>query len=87
MGATLGRFSRATRLYAAADQLIEADREIIAMPEDREEYKRDIAHVRDRLGEAEFAAAWAAGRAMSLEEAIAYALAATGPLATAPTVA
>jgi tetratricopeptide (TPR) repeat protein len=87
VGATLGRFSRATRLYAAADQLIEADREIIAMPEDREEYKRDIAHVRDRLGEAEFAAAWAAGRAMSLEEAIAYALAATGPLATAPTVA
>ena len=39
-----------------------------------EEDERTVAEGRTGLGEAAFAAAWAEGRAMSLEEALAYAL-------------
>lgn len=84
VAATLEDWRRAARLYAAADQLLEKfNHEVFGMPEDREDYRQDKAHVRDRLGEADFAAAWAEGQAMSLDEAIAYALAATGSLKTA----
>lgn len=80
VAATLEDWRRAARLYAAADQLLDKfDHEVFGMPEDREDYKQDKAHVRDQLVEADFAAAWAEGRAMSPDEAIAYALAeATG---------
>jgi hypothetical protein len=37
-------------------------------------YERAVAIVRAQLDEATFAAAWAAGRTMTLEQAIAYAL-------------
>ena len=37
-------------------------------------YERDLAAVRSTLGEASFAAAWSAGRAMSFERSIDYAL-------------
>ena len=37
-------------------------------------YERQLLAARAQLGEATFAAAWAAGRAMNLEQAIAYAL-------------
>ena len=36
--------------------------------------ERELATMRDVLGEAAFEAAWSHGRAMSLDEAIAYAL-------------
>ena len=36
--------------------------------------ERDTAETRAALGEAAFAAAWAEGRAMTLEQAVAYAL-------------
>jgi tetratricopeptide (TPR) repeat protein len=39
-----------------------------------QDYDRSVAAVRAVLGEKTFAAAWAAGRAMPLEEAVAYAL-------------
>ena len=38
------------------------------------EYERTVTEGRAALGEAAFAAAWAEGRAMSLEQAVAYAL-------------
>jgi hypothetical protein len=38
----------------------------------------DISTVRDQLGERAFTAAWEAGRVLSLEEAIALALAEAG---------
>jgi hypothetical protein len=38
------------------------------------EYERTVVEGRAALGEAVFAAAWAEGRAMSLEQAIEYAL-------------
>jgi hypothetical protein len=41
---------------------------------DRDDYERDIALARAQLGEEAFTAAWATGQAMSLEQAIAYAL-------------
>jgi hypothetical protein len=41
---------------------------------DRADYDRDFAAVRAQLDEATFAAAWAAGQAMPLKQAIAEAL-------------
>ena len=43
-------------------------------PDDRIPYERGIAAARAQLGDEGFARAWAAGGAMSLEQAIAYAL-------------
>ena len=40
----------------------------------RGEYDRTVAAARAALGEEAFTAAWAAGRAMSLDAAVAYAL-------------
>jgi hypothetical protein len=39
------------------------------------DYERAVTTVRSSLGQAAFAAAWAEGRAISLEQASAYALA------------
>ena len=43
-------------------------------PSDRVAYSRAIASVRSQLGKAEFENAWQEGRAMSMGQAIAYAL-------------
>ncbi len=67
-----GQFARAARLFGAADAL----RQIIGAPlpqTAREDFERDVALLRSRAGEAEFARAWCEGRAMTLEEAVAYA--------------
>jgi hypothetical protein len=47
-------------------------------PDLREESERASARAREALGDAAFAAAWEEGRAMSMEQAITYALEATG---------
>jgi tetratricopeptide (TPR) repeat protein len=63
----------AGRLWGAAESL----RESLGLPlppNERPEYDRHRAIVREALGEEAFATAWAAGRAMTLEEAIRYAL-------------
>jgi tetratricopeptide (TPR) repeat protein len=63
----------AARLWGAAESL----RQTIGCrpaPAARATYERAIASARAQLGEEAFAAAWAAGRAMTLEQAIAYAL-------------
>jgi len=44
------------------------------MPGVRADYERDLAAARAQLDAASLAAAWAAGQAMGLEQAIAYAL-------------
>ncbi|HEU5099031.1 MAG TPA: LuxR C-terminal-related transcriptional regulator, partial [Roseiflexaceae bacterium] len=65
--------SRAARLFGAAEAL----REVAGIPLPpvlRADYERDIATVHAQLDEASFAAAWAAGRALPLEQAIAEAL-------------
>ena len=68
-----GHTRRAARLFAAAAPLMET----LAYgsdPVDHDDHERDVALARGRLGEETFAAAWTEGRAMSLEEAVAYAL-------------
>ncbi len=68
-----GQFSRAARLFGTADTL----RQIIGAPlrqTDRADFERDLYLLRLRMGEAEFAQAWSVGSAMTLEQAMAYAL-------------
>ena len=63
----------AVRLFGAA----EAVRESVGIPLpliQRTAYERDLAAVRAQLDQVTWEAAWAAGRALSLEQAIAEAL-------------
>jgi tetratricopeptide (TPR) repeat protein len=69
-----GADKRAARLLAAAAALFEA-LGIPMEPPVQALYERNMAAVRARLTEEAFAMAWAEGRAMSIEQAIAYALA------------
>jgi hypothetical protein len=64
---------RAARLFGAAERLLEATGGGLAAA-DQAEHDRYVALARDQLDEAAFAAAWAEGRAMAMEQAIAYAL-------------
>jgi non-specific serine/threonine protein kinase len=68
-----GEMERAARLLAAAasQRAATGGRTALAPPE---EFERDVAVVRADLGPAAFAAAWAEGQAMTLAEAIEYAL-------------
>jgi hypothetical protein len=64
---------RAARLYGAAEAL----RQKIAIPmtpKEKTEYEGQIANLRAGMDEKAFASAWAEGQAMSMEQAIAYAL-------------
>ena len=65
-----GRLAPAVRLLAAAETL-RGDARDDPDPGDREERKRDLAAARSTLGEAEFDAAWAAGRHLSPAQAVA----------------
>ncbi|MGD9892504.1 MAG: tetratricopeptide repeat protein [Dehalococcoidia bacterium] len=66
---TPAQSARAARLLGAAAALREAIGYVIP-PSERAEHEAGMAAVRATLGEDAFAAAWSAGRAMSLEEAI-----------------
>ncbi len=71
--AALNQWAQMARLMS----VVEAQREIIHVPlppEDAQETEAQLAIARSHLGEAAFAAEWAAGRCLTLEEAIAYAL-------------
>ena len=64
-------------LSASQRSATEALREEIRAPlspSEREEYQREIAKAREKLGEEAFAAALAEGSAMTMAQAIAYAL-------------
>ena len=68
-----GQTVRAVRLFGAAAEL----RTVIGWPRppvDRSYYESLLAAARTQLDEATFATAWAEGRAMTLEQAIADAL-------------
>jgi len=66
---------RAARLLGATEAVREAIQiGLSAAYPDRIEYDRYVAAVRAQLDEAVFAAAWAEGRALTLEQAIEYAL-------------
>jgi tetratricopeptide (TPR) repeat protein len=65
--------SAAASLYGAAAALRESA-SVAIQPDDSADYDRAVAEVRTALGEDAFAAAWAAGAAMELEEVIACAI-------------
>ncbi len=70
----LGEPEKAARLLGASTALMD----MVAsnyQPSDLPEVAKYIADVQDQLDEATFEAAWAEGQAMSMEQAIAYALA------------
>ncbi|MFL5805348.1 MAG: tetratricopeptide repeat protein [Roseiflexaceae bacterium] len=73
LAATTQHPVRATRLFGAAEAL-RASVGIPLPPVHRADYERDVALVRANMDDATFAAAWAAGRAMTIDEAIAEAL-------------
>jgi predicted ATPase/class 3 adenylate cyclase len=72
-----GQAERAARLLGAAKAPFDATGNLIH-PVDRAEFDRSAAAARATLGEEAFAAAWEAGRALTLEQAIAAALDAAG---------
>jgi predicted ATPase/class 3 adenylate cyclase/tetratricopeptide (TPR) repeat protein/DNA-binding CsgD family transcriptional regulator len=71
----LGQPERAARLFGAAQALQEAAARPLA-PADRMEHERHIGDVRAALGRQRCDAAWAHGRALTLDLAIEYALSA-----------
>jgi non-specific serine/threonine protein kinase len=78
-----GRMGRAARLLGAA----EAMRGLALLHYIRADHELALTAARANLGEAAFAAAWAAGRALPLEEAIGEALSAAEPESPAAAIA
>jgi hypothetical protein len=77
VAATTGQPARAARLWGAAEALREATDEGRWHVFQRS-YERALATARTRLSEAQWAIAWAAGRALTAEQAVAEALADVG---------
>ena len=75
MSACQGQPERAARLLGAAEVLQGSIDYSLPLP-DQTDYQDVVTNTRAALGDATFAAAWAEGRAMTLEQAIEYALAA-----------
>lgn len=69
-----GKAQRAARLFGAAETSRELWR-FTQSPFERDLYERAVAAVRSQLDEATYAADWAEGRAMTLDQAVEYALA------------
>ncbi len=74
--AVVGQPARAARLYGAAAALREAIG-LPLLPTDRDRYDRSVAKVRQQMDKAAFVAAWDAGTVLSLDQAVAMALAVT----------
>ena len=72
LASLLGQSERAAQLFGAVEALREASN-ISLPPLRRAAYERTVGVIRAHLDEAAFAAAWAQGRAMPLEQVIAYA--------------
>lgn len=76
IAASEDRLARAARLWGAAEALLEPT-EVVAYAhaQDRYSYQGLVAAARIRLDQQTWAQAWVEGRAMTIEEAVAYALA------------
>src|SRR6266540_1225585 len=74
VAAAQGQPERSARLFGAADALFDALGTTVELV-DRREYDRNREIARAQLGDKAFAAVWAAGGALTLEQAIAEALA------------
>jgi DNA-binding CsgD family transcriptional regulator len=73
VAAAEGQPQRSARLFGAAEAVFDAIG-LVLEPQDRAEYDRNAAVARAHLGADAFAAAWEAGRTMTIEQAIAEAL-------------
>jgi hypothetical protein len=73
LGAERDRPERAARLYGAAATL--GDATGAARETSGDDFERELAATRAALGESAFAAAWAAGAELPLDQAVAEALA------------
>jgi non-specific serine/threonine protein kinase len=73
VAAAQGEFDRSARFYGRAEALRRAI-DAPLPPSERAEHDRRVAAARAQGGEAAFAAAWAAGRALTLERIVAEAL-------------
>ncbi|UCG24621.1 MAG: AAA family ATPase [Chloroflexota bacterium] len=69
----LGQPTKAAKLLGASAALFE-EMGAAEQPSDYDQLALYTAEVRSRLGEADFEAAWSEGQAMTLEQAVAYAL-------------
>ena len=68
------QLSRAARLFGAAEALRE-NTHLPMAPYERPEYEQHLAAIREHLDSDAFSVAWAEGRRITMEQAIAYALA------------
>ena len=75
VNALQGQPERAVRLFAAAEVLRSGISYALPAP-DRDEYAGTVSAIRATMSDVAFTTAWAEGRAMTLEQAIGYALAA-----------
>ena len=73
VAAGMGQALRGARLLGGVEALLEAVGAVL-QPEDRIPYEQGVGSARAQLGEEEFERAWQEGRAMSMEEAVEYAL-------------
>ena len=73
VAASRGEPGRAARLLGAAEALLETAGVPLYAQVDLELHQRAADAAREQLGEQAWAAAWDEGRAMSFEEAVAYA--------------
>jgi non-specific serine/threonine protein kinase len=74
LAAMEGDTERATVLFGALDGLAARLKARVIAPSATVEYERGLAATRAALDTARWAAAWAKGRSMSLDEAVAFAL-------------
>ncbi len=74
LDAVQGDARRAARLLGAIAALRE-DLEFPRLPSILADYERAVAAVKDALGDAAYVSAWEAGRILSLDDAVAEALA------------
>ena len=73
LAAVQGQAARAARLFGAAGALRDGAG-FQSSPQLQSNLGRCIAEIRSQMGEDAFAAAWAEGRAMSMDQAIALAM-------------
>ena len=74
VAATVGRAESAIRLFGASEAARERHGFAILSAIEEESLRQDIAPARAKLSAAAFAAAWAAGRSLTLDQAVAEAL-------------